>query len=60
MLAFELCIHVRAGAHESRRNGGYMNIIARQLRSNRIGETGQRKLTGAVRSQMRHPDLAAN
>src|SRR5207248_10329802 len=31
VLALELCVYVRAGAHHSRRDSGHINVIARQL-----------------------------
>src|SRR5205814_274761 len=60
VFALELCIHVRTGAHHSRRDGGDMDVVACQLGANRIGETGQRKFADAVWREMRHGDLAAN
>ena len=43
----------------SRRHSSDLNIIARQLSPNRIRETGERKLAGAVGREMRNGNLAS-
>src|SRR5437762_4898307 len=60
MSAFELCVHVRAGAHHSRRDRCHVDIVARKLSSKRVRKTSQRKFACAVARQMRHSNLAAN
>src|SRR5437763_16750204 len=37
-----------------------MDLVARELGANRIGQPRQRKFTGAVWREMRHGDLAAD
>src|SRR5205807_4019746 len=60
MLAFKFGIHMRAGAHHSWRDGRHMNVVAGQLRTHRIGQTGERKFACAVGRHMRHRNFAAN
>src|SRR4029077_5664099 len=60
MLAFKFCIHMRAGAHHSWRHRRHMNLVARQLRPHRIGQTCQRKFACAIGRHMRHHNFAAN
>ena len=37
-----------------------MDVVARELGANRIGQTSQRKFAGAIWREMRHGDLAAD
>src|SRR5262245_22362779 len=51
---------MRAGSHKARRHRCDLNIVARQLSPNRVRETGQCKLAGAVRRKMRHGNFATD
>src|SRR5450755_4174417 len=60
VVAFEFRVNLRTGAHHSRRNSRDENLIASELSTNRIGETGERELARGIWRHMRHGDLAAN
>lgn len=58
--AYELCVAMAAGAHQSRADGGDPNALVAQLSMQSLGETYEREFTGRVRKHVRHCDLATD
>ena len=54
MIALKLGVDLRTGAHHAGRDGGDENVVSRELRTNCIGETGEREFAGGVGGHVRH------